>query len=741
MVYLPFINYPMSLMKLKGRFFAVVVALFIMLAVLVRPTYAHANLIQSNPEANAILERSPVQVEIFFSEPVVDSFSTIEVIDTEGKRVDNDDALVDPADQTRMTVSIRSLPEGIYTVSWRALSQVDSHITAGVFPFGVGDIDPNEIPEVSSIVKLSPGEIVARWATFLSTMTLVGSTLFILMVWDPSAKATKVQKSIKPPWVWLSTIALLVLLIATAAWLLVQAGQATGREITVPWDTSVTQVLFATRFGGQWSARIFLAITLLWLVPRANTRRDRWIILGLSSLILLTISYGSHAAAEPSPFLPILADWIHLIAVSVWVGSLVHFAISLYSSRDLPADKRTKLTALLIPRFSNLAIVSVALLVITGVYTSLLHVSSFEALSGTIYGQTLLVKIVLVLPMLALGGVNLVMTTPQMKQAAEAGGNESLVTRFRRLIHSEITLGVVVFLTVAVLTTLPPASDADAAIGVLEMGEADDLAITLNIVPGRVGLNTYTVTVEKDGEPLNNARAVELQFTPATSELPPNSAQLTAQGNGEYSVQGAFFAVPDAWQVQVQVRRDDAFDAFTNFDLNIGASGASSVQTFPWHRVVGIFMLFSSVALVLAVTPLVRTRMQTNTLVRVPAGLLGLIGVFVIFQSPIPEQGEGLVNPIPPNAESLATGEALYVENCLPCHGATGAGDGPVGRTLNPPPADLVQHTIPGVHPDSRLWTWITFGLEDSVMPSFEQKLSDDERWHIVNYIRTFAQP
>ena len=73
--------------------------------------------------------------------------------------------------------------------------------------------------------------------------------------------------------------------------------------------------------------------------------------------------------------------------------------------------------------------------------------------------------------------------------------------------------------------------------------------------------------------------------------------------------------------------------------------------------------------------------------------------------------------------------------------GVSGAGDGPVGLTLNPPPADLTVHTAPGIHPDARLYDWITNGFRGSVMPAFREQLSDEERWHLVNYIRTLAQP
>jgi mono/diheme cytochrome c family protein len=68
-------------------------------------------------------------------------------------------------------------------------------------------------------------------------------------------------------------------------------------------------------------------------------------------------------------------------------------------------------------------------------------------------------------------------------------------------------------------------------------------------------------------------------------------------------------------------------------------------------------------------------------------------------------------NPIPPNSESIAAGLSSFTTNCVPCHGVSGKGDGPVGLTLNPRPADLVQHAIPGVHTDAQLYEWITNGF------------------------------
>lgn len=733
--------YSYHTMKIRSSsLFALVLALLFVLFAFVSPVQAHANLLQSVPEANAQLERSPVQIELFFSEPIEDAFSTIEVLNSAGERVDNDDAQVDPADPTRMTATVRALPDGIFLVRWRNLSSVDSHIIEGVFPFAVGDVDAAALAEAAEAgrqVKVSPGEIATRWLTFISMMALVGSSLFILAVWEPAVQSSGTGRSLKPRWSRLPLISVLALLVASIFWLLLQAGHAAGAEFAWPWNPVVGQVLFNTRFGAAWIARIALGAALLLLLPRAKSRRERWMALGMGVLLLLTVSVGSHGAAQPQATLPILADLVHLTAASFWVGGLLHFLIGMYAVRQLDEAERPRLTAVLIPRFSALALVSVAVLTLTGLYASVLHVGSIDGLMNTVYGRTLLVKLALVLPMVMLGAVNLLVTAPNMRQAAESGG-AVWVGRFRRLVTSEVTLAVAVLLSVAVLTTLPPAEFPGSTTNLSGTQEVDGLAVSLEVSPGRPGLNTFTATVMSGGQPAANVREVELQFTPTTADLPPGTAQLSGQGNGVYAITGGFLALPDAYQLQVAVRRTDAFDAFANFDFNVGTTAAPA-STTDWFRFSGFLMIVVGVVFVFALGTLIQQRRQTIVLGGASALVLSVVGIAVFFNPPVQESGLP-VNPIPPNADSIAAGEGLYQENCLPCHGATGDGDGPVGRTLNPPPADLTLHTQPGVHPDGRLYNWITNGFPDSVMPAFKDQLTDEERWHLVNYIRTLAR-
>src|SRR6185437_12879317 len=99
-------------------------------------------------------------------------------------------------------------------------------------------------------------------------------------------------------------------------------------------------------------------------------------------------------------------------------------------------------------------------------------------------------------------------------------------------------------------------------------------------------------------------------------------------------------------------------------------------------------------------------------------------------------------NPVPSDQRSVDDGKAIYAQNCVICHGATGHGDGPGAAALNPKPLDLTVHV--GLHPDGQLFDWITNGIERTAMPAWGKKgtkdyLTDQQRWDILNYLRTLS--
>lgn len=724
---------------MKSRLIALAFALTLALT-LALPVFAHAVLLRSIPEANAALDRAPAQVELFFSESLEPSFSSVAIIDSNGTTVDNGDSRVDPLDNSHLTVSVRSLPDGVYTVAWKALSSVDGHLTTGAYPFAVGDVDAAELAaaqQASRQVKIPIGEVIARWLTYISAAMLTGGTLFVLVAWQPIYQSSKEGKiTFKAPWRRLASIALIGLAVASVLAWLTQAGQASGAEIVPPWSKAASDVLFNTRHGVLVVARLALLFAIAALLPEANTARDRWIAFGLSLGILLTVSFGSHAAAEAQPALPIAADFVHMVAASVWVGGLTHFVAGMWEMRQFDPKFRTKLTARLLPRFTSLALISTGVLVLTGLYMAVLRLGTWDALNNTLYGRTLIIKLILALPMIAIGAVNLFGISPAMKQVAGTANDNGLVNRFRNIVTSEVTIGVALLLSVGLLTSLPPAQVTASTPEITGSQTVDDLTIDLNITPGKVGLNTFSLKLASGGQPVPNASEVLLRFTPASGKVPPSEATLTSQGDGTYSIKGSYLSLPDSWQVQAVVRRTGAFDVYANYDLTVGSSGAA--QSFPWHRLSGGFLLAGALAYLFAFSVLGRSQAQVIGLGIVPAIAIAVVSVVVFYTEPVTATTE-IVNPIPPNADSVAIGQAIFQTNCVPCHGETGKGDGPVGLTLSPRPADLQQHAIPGVHTDGQLYLWVSDGFPGSVMPAFRGSLSDEERWHLVNFIRTLA--
>jgi mono/diheme cytochrome c family protein len=102
-----------------------------------------------------------------------------------------------------------------------------------------------------------------------------------------------------------------------------------------------------------------------------------------------------------------------------------------------------------------------------------------------------------------------------------------------------------------------------------------------------------------------------------------------------------------------------------------------------------------------------------------------------------PKTADNVKNPIAGDNSKIAETKTLYITNCGPCHGEKGRGDGPAAQGLNPKPAD---HTSVAVQNESDGAIFWKLSEGRSPMPGYKKIFSDEQRWELVNYIRTLAK-
>ena len=134
--------------------------------------------------------------------------------------------------------------------------------------------------------------------------------------------------------------------------------------------------------------------------------------------------------------------------------------------------------------------------------------------------------------------------------------------------------------------------------------------------------------------------------------------------------------------------------------------------------------------------PTIETSAWSISVTGLIGGIMIMVGLVLVLTS-MPAL-LARINPagsqVPTSPSSIATGAKLFQENCAVCHGAEGLGDGPRAASLNPPPASLEIH-IP-LHSDRELFGFIYEGFPNTAMPSFKDGLTNEEIWHLVNYLR-----
>ncbi len=719
-------------------------------------TLAHANLVSAEPAPNSELEEAPDRVIIWFTEPLEPLLSSIRVLDSNGQRVDLNNSEVDDLNPLVMSVGLGEIPEATYTVAWSNVSTVDGHRVRGSFLFAVGQpLSGVPVQVEEQPLFQSPFSPFLRWLTLLGAMAMVGGLVFEMLVIRPALTGGRDRKAPSEVGELLSYRSLRIIWAALAIFVFSSVGQlllltTIIREVSLwqAFGSPVVETATGTEWGEIWLWRMAAAIGVGVLLFGLRFASELWepaVRLGallLGGGALWTLSLVSHGAATVDiRGLALAGDFLHLVAASFWIGALFHLLAAVKVMGSIPEGERREWLAELVPRFSLVAAISVGVIVVTGVFSGWAQVTATEALT-TPYGATLIAKVALVIPLLFLGALNLMWVRPRLRRKAGS------LAWLRRFLLGEAVLAVLILAAVGVLTTLEPARQV-ASRELAEERESlvfrDVVAgdtIAFEVLPGRTGPNDIVVTLtDRLGEPITNASDVTVRMAYLESDLGVDSEPATSMGNGTYVRKGAQLSISGVWQAEIIVRRPDAFDVRTAFRfeaLSTGGGGSAAISPSPEtaYLLLGGGLLVLGLLFMGAGLPLGGWFSRSGAGVMTP-GIAGVAaGLLLLFNAQLGLGGsEVLRNPFPPTPESLQSGAVTYGRVCESCHGLGGLGDGAAGVALEPPPADLVVH-VP-LHGDADLFRFIRDGIPNTAMAPQSGNLTEEQIWHVVNYIRT----
>jgi copper resistance protein D len=303
--------------------------------------------------------------------------------------------------------------------------------------------------------------IVIRAIHFAATAVVAGSLIFRAVVAEPALRSTQAATTAVRSQILLTAwIGLAIAAASGVIWLQLQAASMSGLPLGEAMTSGMlSTVLNETQFGLVSEIRFVLAIILAACLAFGQLALLRWLALGSALGFIAAIAWTGHAGATPSETgnLHLGADVLHLIGAAAWTGGLVSLALLLAAARRNQDVAWASLARDAAQRFSTLGIISVGVLLVTGIVNAWILVGSFHALLVTEYGQLLMLKMVVFAIMLLFAAVNRLWLTPQLALSSENGAPLKALRQLTRNSVIEIALGFAIFAIVGALGTLHPA--------------------------------------------------------------------------------------------------------------------------------------------------------------------------------------------------------------------------------------------------------------------------------------------
>ncbi|MGP4083128.1 copper resistance CopC/CopD family protein [Streptomyces sp. KR55] len=397
------------------------------------PASAHAALTGSDPQQGAVVDKAPAQVSLTFSETVSLSDDSLRVLDPKGERADTGAA--SNVSGTTYAVKLHSgLPDGTYTVTYQVVS-ADSHPVSGAYTFSIG------APSSTSVTvsdQTAGGGVVGwlygfgRYMSYAGFTVLAGGAAFVLACWPRGSGVRAVQRLVVSGWVALTA--------ATLGLLLLRGSYTSSGKFGDVFDLDLLGQVLQTKTGAALVSRLLLlaaaALFIAVLFGAYDKREEeekRDLTFGLAvgggvvaAGIAATWAMAEHASVGLQAGIAMPVDVVHLLAVAAWLGGLCALLVSLYW-----APTEAALDAGAVRRFSQIAFGSVVALVATGLYQSWRQVGSWTALTGTRYGQLLLVKVGLVVLLVGIAWISRRWTAQLTDTVTATGGKQRERTKER----------------------------------------------------------------------------------------------------------------------------------------------------------------------------------------------------------------------------------------------------------------------------------------------------------------------
>ena len=436
----------------------------------------------TQPTAGARMAVAPSSLRIVFTAPIESHLAMLELW-VHGHPVSLP-AQVDSADDQVLVAAVprRDVAPGQAWVRYRVIT-ADGHVVRGRYAVQIGSGGP---PSAAPGV---PGSSWGSWLAGIGRGLLVTGLVVLLglvvLRWGVTGAAWQ-QGGVVPPgrpndidafrtraavalsrggeawWrVWWAALALWAIG-ALAYWLGLAAWAGTG------WG-GILALLGQTRTGV--AVVVFVATAAGAAVAGYVAARGRgraapappigWgIALGVWAVVgVLALSWQGHASDGTDAATNIPVDAVHALATAAWVGGLVGLLVlAVIPAAALADGDRVRLLASAVVRFSALAIVCVALLVVTGTYRALAELSSLTQLTDTAYGIALSVKLIVFAVMLIAGGYARTVLHPRLERAALGldPDDRGAARALRHSLTAEFVLAAVLMVAVAVLLALTP---------------------------------------------------------------------------------------------------------------------------------------------------------------------------------------------------------------------------------------------------------------------------------------------